>query len=84
MWALFDAYWAMSHRMTKELTLTALRRAINQQTPQEGLIHHSDRGSQYAAKEYQALIRKHHIITSMSRKGNCYDNACIESFHSCD
>ncbi len=74
--------WAMSHRMTKELTLTALRRAINQQTPQKGLIHHSDRGSQYAAKEYQALLRKHHITTSMSRKGNCYDNACIESFHS--
>lgn len=72
----------MSRRMTKELTITALQRAINQQQPQEGLIHHSDRGSQYAATDYQAILRSHNITTSMSRKGNCYDNACIESFHS--
>jgi len=74
--------WQMSRRMTKELTMTALQRAINQQQPQKGLIHHSDRGSQYAAIDYQAILRNHNITTSMSRKGNCYDNACIESFHS--
>src|SRR5699024_7476234 len=74
--------WQMSRRMTKELTMTALQRAINQQQPQKGLIHHSDRGSQYAATDYQAILRNHDITTSMSRKGNCYDNACIESFHS--
>lgn len=74
--------WQMSDRMTKQLTITALKRAINHQKPQEGLIHHSDRGSQYAAYAYQGVLRKHKITTSMSRKGNCYDNACIESFHS--
>jgi len=66
--------------MTKRLTITALQRAFNQQPPQEGLIHHSDRGSQYATTDYQAILGKYNITTSMSRKGNCYDNACIESF----
>nr|WP_245544966.1 IS3 family transposase [Lentibacillus jeotgali] len=74
--------WEMSRRMTKALTMTALQRAIRQQEPQEGLIHHSDRGSQYAAHDYQAILRNYKITTSMSRKGNCYDNASIESFHS--
>ena len=74
--------WEMSHRMTKELTIKALQRAIIQQPPQEGLIHHSDRGSQYAANDYQEMLRNYEVTTSMSRKGNCYDNACIESFHS--
>src|SRR5699024_8324525 len=72
----------MSHRMTKHLTIQALRRAMNHLPPKPGLIHHSDRGSQYAATAYQAMLRSHGIRTSMSRKGNCYDNACIESFHS--
>lgn len=74
--------WHMSHRMTKELVILALKRAIGRQKPTEGLIHHSDRGSQYASHEYQKVLREHNMITSMSRKGNCYDNACIESFHS--
>lgn len=74
--------WHMSHRMTKELVILALKRAIGRQKPTEGLIHHSDRGSQYASHEYQGILREHNMITSMSRKGNCYDNACIESFHS--
>ncbi|NSL53390.1 IS3 family transposase, partial [Calidifontibacillus erzurumensis] len=74
--------WAMSHRMTKELVVTALKRAIVAQTPSPCLIHHSDRGSQYASTEYQSLLRQYGMFTSMSRKGNCYDNACIESFHS--
>lgn len=74
--------WAMGERMTKELVILALKRAIQTQPPSPGLIHHSDRGSQYASTEYQQLLRANEIITSMSRKGNCYDNACIESFHS--
>ena len=74
--------WAMSDRMTKELVIIALKRAIRTQTPTPGLIHHSDRGSQYASKEYQQILQNSGIATSMSRKGNCYDNACIESFHS--
>lgn len=74
--------WAMSGRMTKALVISALKRAFQTQAPTEGLIHHSDRGSQYAALDYQALLRANGITTSMSRKGNCYDNACIESFHS--
>lgn len=74
--------WAMGERMTKELVITALKRAIQTQAPTAGRIHHSDRGSQYASKEYQQLLRDNNITTSMSRKGNCYDNACIESFHS--
>lgn len=73
--------WAMDGRMTKELVILALKRAISTQTPTPGLIHHSDRGSQYASKEYQQVLRTNGILTSMSRKGNCYDNACIESFH---
>lgn len=74
--------WAMGERMTKELVITALKRAIQTQPPTAGLIHHSDRGSQYASTDYQKLLRENNITTSMSRKGNCYDNACIESFHS--
>ena len=74
--------WAMDKRMTKELVITALKRAIDRQPPQKGLIHHSDRGTQYCSKAYRSLLEHHGIISSMSRKGNCYDNACIESFHS--
>lgn len=74
--------WAMDRRMTKELVITALKRAVVAQPPPPCLIHHSDRGSQYASNEYQVLLRQYGMFTSMSRKGNCYDNACIESFHS--
>jgi putative transposase len=73
--------WDIQARMTKGLVMTALARAIVVQKPSPCLIHHSDRGSQYASKEYQALLRRNGMFTSMSRKGNCYDNACIESFH---
>ena len=62
--------------------IIALKRAMVTQPPSPGLIHHSDRGSQYASNDYQVILREHEIMTSMSRKGNCYDNACIESFHS--
>ena len=71
--------WHMSHRMTKELVIVALKRAIGRQKPTEGLIHHSDRTSQYASHEYRGILREHNMITSMSRKGNCYDKASKRS-----
>jgi putative transposase len=72
----------MGSRLTKELAIVALERAMINQPPREGLIHHSDRGSQYASIDYTNKLKEAKIIISMSRKGNCYDNACIESFHS--
>lgn len=74
--------WALGDRMTVALVSKAFRNACNQSPPPPGLIHHSDRGSQYASHEYQATLQEYGIVCSMSRKGNCYDNACIESFHS--
>jgi transposase InsO family protein len=73
--------WSLKTRMTNELVLEALDRAIEAQRPEPGLLHHSDRGSQYASQEYQERLQKYGIVGSMSRKGNCYDNAVIESFH---
>jgi putative transposase len=72
--------WAMSNRITKELALDALRMAICNNRETTGIIHHSDRGSQYASLEYQKLIKSNELICSMSRKGNCWDNAPMESF----
>jgi transposase InsO family protein len=74
--------WKLSDRMTLDLTLDALKMAYAAKKPSEGLIHHSDRGSQYAAKDYRAQLETFKMKPSMSRKGNCYDNACIEAFHS--
>ena len=71
---------AMSERITDELTQNALNQAIGRRNPEAGLIHHSDRGSQYASGDYQALLTKHEITPSMSRKGDCWDNAVAESF----
>jgi len=71
---------AMSNRITDDLTQNALNQAIGRRNPQAGLIHHSDRGSQYASGDYQALLKKHEITPSMSRKGDCWDNAVAESF----
>lgn len=71
---------AMSERISDELTQNALTQALLRREPPKGLIHHSDRGSQYASGDYQALIEKHKIIPSMSRKGDCWDNAVAESF----
>lgn len=73
--------WAMDKTMTKELVISALTMAYKRQNPGKGVIHHSDRGVQYASNEYQNLLNKYQMIGSMSRKGNCYDNACMESFH---
>lgn len=71
----------MDKTMTKELVMDALKMAYKRQKPGKGFIHHSDRGVQYASNEYQKLLKQYEMIGSMSRKGNCYDNACIESFH---
>ena len=72
--------WAMSARCDASLVQNALQMALSQRQPTIDLLHHSDRGSQYAAHDYQALLAQHHITVSMSRKGNCYDNAVMESF----
>lgn len=72
----------MDERMTKSLVLKALDQAYQLQRPKGNVLHHSDRGSQYASHDYQERLRTYCMISSMSRKGNCYDNACIESFHS--
>ncbi len=70
----------MGERMTKELTGKALFMALRSQRPLAGLIHHSDRGSQYCAYDYRVIQEQFGLKTSMSRKGNCYDNAPMESF----
>ncbi|SFF04042.1 Integrase core domain-containing protein [Paenibacillus algorifonticola] len=72
----------MSDRMTKELVLQALDRAHQQQRPTGEVLHHSDRGSQYASHDYQARLKTYKMKASLSRKGNCYDHAFIEAFHS--
>lgn len=72
--------WAVSDRLHKELALTALRRALALRRPPEGLVHHSDRGSQYCSIDYQAELRRRAILISMSGKGNCYDNSMVETF----
>jgi putative transposase len=72
--------YAMSNRMTKNLVSQSLFRAVTSKRPPAGLIHHSDRGSQYCAAEYQNLLKQFKMKASMSRRGNCYDNAPIESF----
>ena len=72
--------WSMAERMTRKLTLDALKMAIYRRKPAPGLIHHSDRGSQYACADYQQLLNDSDMKCSMSRKGNCWDNAVVESF----
>ena len=74
--------WAMDRRMKKALVIRALLMAVNLRQPPPGLIHHSDRGSQYASHAYQKLLKQYGMIPSMSRKGNCWDNAPVERFFS--
>jgi putative transposase len=74
--------WRLQERMTTDLVLGALQDAYVAKKPKKGLLHHSDRGSQYASEDYQEQLKTYKMKSSMSRKGNCYDNACIESFHS--
>jgi len=72
--------WSMSERITSRLVVDALEMAIMRRLPGEGLVAHSDRGSQYASDHYQRLLERHEITCSMSRRGNCWDNAPMESF----
>jgi len=72
--------WAMEERLSQELVIKALKMAIERRKPGRGLLLHSDRGSQYASKAYQRLLWRYGMICSMSRKGDCLDNAVMESF----
>jgi len=72
--------WSMSTRMKAQLVCDALKMAIWQRRPTAGLIHHSDRGSQYASKAFRRLLAAHGFKGSMSRKGDCWDNSVVESF----
>ncbi len=72
--------WSMNTRMTATLVCDALSMALFRRGMPEGVIIHSDRGSQYCSKDYRDLIAAHNLKQSMSRKGNCWDNACVESF----
>jgi transposase InsO family protein len=86
--AILDLYsryvvgWAVSAVNDRHLTITALEMAIKRRRPDMGLLHHSDRGSTYASADYQRWLTTHGITCSMSRRGNCYDNAVMESFFS--
>ena len=71
--------WATADRLHRNLALAALRKAITMRQPNKGLIHHSDRGSQYFSIDYKAELKQHGITISMSAKGNCYDNAMVEA-----
>ncbi len=72
--------WSMSERMTADLVNDALLMALWQRKFPKGVLVHSDRGGQYASGLYRGTIADHGLIQSMSRKGNCWDNACVESF----
>lgn len=72
--------WAVSNRMKRDLAIRALNMAIALRRPPKGCIHHSDRGSQYCSHDYQKILRQHGFKVSMSGKGNCYDNAAMETF----
>ena len=74
--------WSMSARITRPLPMGALQMALAHRRPQSGLIHHSDRGSQYLSDEYQRMLKRHGIRCSMSQRGSCFDNAPVESFFS--
>jgi len=72
--------WALEPTLERDLVLTALQQALTQRQPTAGLLHHSDRGSQYACGEYRERLAERGIAVSMSRKGDCWDNAVVESF----
>ncbi|MDH0701302.1 IS3 family transposase [Pseudomonas toyotomiensis] len=72
--------WAMHHRMQQALIHAAPERAVARRQPQTEVLLHSDRSSQYRAYDYQVLLRRHRIVPSNSRPGNCWDNAAMESF----
>jgi putative transposase len=72
--------WCADARIDGSLTIRALTQALRLRRPEPGVVHHSDRGAQYASAAYQALLQQHGLTSSMSRKGNCWDNAVVESF----
>jgi putative transposase len=72
--------WGMSSRLTQELVARPLTMAVERRRPASGLLHHTDRGSQYAATTYRELLAGHGLTASMSRRANCWDNAVVESF----
>ena len=72
--------WSLKRTLDRSLSLSALLMALRHRRPQHGLLHHSDRGVQYACGDYADLLKAHGIVASMSRKGNCWDNAVAESF----
>ena len=86
--AILDLYsrflvgWAVSAINDRHLVIKALQRALKRRAPGAGLLHHSDQGSPYASEDYQRIIKTHRMIGSMSRRGNCYDNAVMESWFS--
>ena len=75
-----DIGWAVSNRMKRDLAIRALQMAIALRSPPRGCIFHSGRGSQYCSHDYQKILRQHDFQVSMSGKGNCYDNAALETF----
>ena len=80
LWSRAVIGWSMSPRMTAQLACDALQMALWRRKRPENVIVHSDRGGQYCSADYQALLKRHNLRGSMSAKGNCYDNACAESF----
>ncbi len=72
--------WSLQASLNRALVVNALRSALYQRHPRVGLLHHSDRGSQYASGDFQAVLSEQGIACSMSRRGNCWDNAPVESF----
>ena len=72
--------WQMSNRINRQLVIGALQMALKARRPESGLLHHSDRGSQYACHDYREMLEEAGCVCSMSRKGNCWDNAPVESF----
>jgi len=82
LYARFVVGWAVSAVNDRHLTIKALDMALKRRCPAAGLLHHSDQGSTYASEDYQAVLEVHGITCSMSRRGNCYDNAVMEAFFS--
>jgi len=80
LWSRRVVGWSMGERIDAALVQNAMRSALERRCPEKGLLHHSDRGVQYASDDFQRLLADHEITCSMSRKGNCWDNAPTESF----
>lgn len=82
LWSRMIIGWSMKSTLAKEIVLDALLMAVWRRSPKQSVIIHSDQGSQYGSDEWQRFCRAHNLSTSMSRRGNCYDNAAVESFFS--